>query len=80
MFVWLAVLRRPRVFLALFGCGASKAPVGTLRRTSGSRPSSVGVLCASKVAELVDSMSLGFKSKLMRSLFEQSIRTNEICT
>ena len=30
--------------------------------------------------QLVESMNLGFKSKLMRSLLEQSIRTNKICS
>ena len=28
----------------------------------------------------VEGMNLGFKSKLMHSIFEQSIRTNKICT
>ena len=44
--------RRPRVLSRAFGCGASKGAVGTLRRMSGSRPSTVSVLGASNVSEL----------------------------
>ena len=47
-----AALRRPRVPSRAFGCGASKGAVGTLRRMSGSRPSTVPVLDALNVAEL----------------------------
>ena len=35
-----------------FGCEATKAPMGTLRRMSRFRPSFVAVLCVSNVAEL----------------------------
>ena len=35
-----AVLRRPWVSSRASGCGTRRTPVGTLRRTSGSRPSS----------------------------------------
>ena len=37
----IVVLGRPRVYSRAFGCGASKGSVGTLRRISESRPSSV---------------------------------------
>ena len=47
-----APLRRPRVLSRAFGCGASKGGVGTLRRMSGSRPSTVSVLGSLNVAEL----------------------------
>ena len=39
-------------FALIFGCGASKGVVGTLRRMSGSRPGTVAVFGALNVAEL----------------------------
>ena len=42
-FFGLADLRRPRVLSNVFGCGASKAPTGKLRRMSRYRPSSLAV-------------------------------------
>ena len=53
LFLRRAALRRPRVLSRTFGCGASKWAVVTLRRMSGSRPSTVAMLGAFKVAELV---------------------------
>ena len=47
-----AVLRRPRVPSRTFGCGASQGAVGTLRRMSGSQPSTAAVLGALNIAEL----------------------------
>ena len=41
-----------RSFSHVFGCGASDEPIGTLRRMSGSRPSSLRVISTFKLAEL----------------------------
>ena len=45
-------LRRERVLSRAFGFGESQGGVGTLRRISGSRPSTVAVLGALSVADL----------------------------
>ena len=47
-----AAPQRPRVLSRTFSSGASKGAVGTIRRMSGSRPSTVAVLGALNVAEL----------------------------